>query len=268
MPAISVIMGVYNCKKEILLEQSIHSIIQQSYTDWEFLICDDGSTDGKTLNLLKIYEDRDPRIRILSYEKNQGLSYALNTCIGEAAGKYIVRQDDDDVSKPERFQKLVSFAEAHPEYAVVGSIADVTDDSGVWGSYPLEERPTKKSFYWNSPFAHPTVLMRKDILVAVGGYRVAEETRRCEDYDLFMRMYAAGYKGYNLQEKLYEYRIVNGDKKYRPMKDRIAEAIVRYKGFKKMGMLWGGFPYVLKPILVGIIPQILFKKIKQKQFNI
>ena len=267
MPAVSVIMGVYNCKNVILLEKSIHSIIQQSYTDWEFLICDDGSTDGKTLNLLKTYEAEDPRIRILSYEKNQGLSYALNTCIGKATGKYIVRQDDDDVSKPERFQKLVSFAEAHPEYAVVGSIADVTDDSGVWGSYPLEERPTKRSFYWNSPFAHPTVLMRKDILVAVGGYRVAEETRRCEDYDLFMRMYAAGYKGYNLQEKLYEYRIVNGNKKYRPMKDRIAEAIVRYKGFKQMGILICGIPYVVKPILIGLIPQKVFRRIKQIQFN-
>ena len=208
MPAVSVIMGVYNCKNEILLEKSIHSIIQQSYTDWEFLICDDGSTDGKTLNLLKTYEAEDPRIRILSYEKNQGLSYALNTCTGEATGKYIVRQDDDDVSKPERFQKLVSFAEA-----------------------------------------------------------VAKETRRCEDYDLFMRMYAAGYKGYNLQEKLYEYRVLRGDKKYRPMKDRIDEAIVRYKGFKQMGILICGIPYVVKPILIGLIPQRIFRRIKQIQFN-
>lgn len=267
MPAISVIMGVYNCKNEILLKKSINSIIHQSFVDWEFLICNDGSTDGKTLNLLKAFEEKDCRIKILSYDNNRGLSYALNTCIGKAAGKYIVRQDDDDISKPERFKKLISFAEAHPEYAVIGSIADVTDDSGIWGSYPLEEMPTKKSFYWNSPFAHPTVLMRKDILIAVGGYRVAKETRRCEDYDLFMRMYAEGYKGYNIQEKLYEYRVLIGDKKYRPMKDRLDEAIVRYKGFKQMGVLIGGIPYVLKPIFVGLIPQKVFKKIKQKQYK-
>ena len=268
MASVSVIMGVYNCKSEILLDKSIQSIIQQNYTDWEFLICNDGSTDGKTLGLLKTYEKKDSRIRILSYYKNQGLSYALNTCIREATGKYIVRQDDDDISKPDRLQKLIAFAEEHPEYAVIGSIADVTDDSGIWGDYPLEERPTKKSFYWNSPFAHPTVLMRKDFLIAVGGYRVAKETRRCEDYDLFMRMYAAGYKGFNIQEKLYEYRVLNGDKKYRSMKDRIDEAIVRYKGFKQMGMLIGGIPYVLKPILVGLIPQKLFKKIKQRQYGV
>lgn len=268
MPLVSIIMGVYNCKRPDLLEKSVHSIIQQTFTNWEFLICNDGSTDGITLDLLKKNEAIDSRIHILSYTKNQGLSYALNTCLKAAKGKYIARQDDDDISKPVRLQKLVAFAEQRPEYAIVGSIADVTDDNGIWGSYPLEEKPTKKSFYWNSPFAHPTVIMQKEALLTVNGYRVAKETRRCEDYDLFMRMYAAGYKGYNLQEKLYEYRIVNGDKKYRPMKDRIDEAIVRYKGFKKMGMLVGGFPYVLKPILVGIIPQILFKKIKQKQFHI
>ncbi len=260
-------MGVYNCKRPDLLNKSVHSIIKQTYTDWEFLICNDGSNDGETLDLLNDYKAIDTRIRILSYVDNKGLSNALNTCLQAAKGKFIVRQDDDDISKPERLQKLLSFAELHPEYAIIGSIADVTDDNGIWGSYPLEEEPTKQSFYWNSPFAHPTVLMHKDALIAVGGYRVAPETRRCEDYDLFMRMYAAGYRGYNIQEKLYEYRIVNGDIKYRPMKDRIEEAIVRYKGYKKMGTLYCGIPYILKPILVGLIPQKLLKKIKQRQYN-
>ncbi len=267
MMLVSIIMGVYNCKRPDLLDKSVCSIIKQTYTDWEFLICDDGSTDGRTLDLLKKYEAVDSRIKILSYEKNQGLCKALNTCLQVAKGKYIARQDDDDISKPERLQKLVAFAEKHPEYSIVGSVADITDDNGIWGSYPLEKIPTKRSFLWNSPFAHPTVLMRKESLIAVGGYRVAPETRRCEDYDLFMRMYAAGYKGYNIQEKLYEYRIENGDKKHRPMNDRIDEAIVRYKGFKQMGMNVSSIPYVLKPIIVGMIPQIVFKKIKKKQYN-
>ena len=83
-----------------------------------------------------------------------------------------------------------------------------------------------------------------------------------------MRMYATGYKGYNIQEKLYKYRIVNGDKKYRPMKDRINEAAVRYNGFKSLGILrGGGIVYVIKPIIVGLIPQTLFKKIKQMQYG-
>ncbi|WP_049962461.1 glycosyltransferase family 2 protein [Oribacterium sp. FC2011] len=237
MPTVSIIMGVYNCKRPDLLDKSIRSIIGQTYTDWEFIICNDGSTDGKTLELLKSYEALDERIKVLSYDQNHGLAYALNVCLREAGGKYIARQDDE--SKLVRLQRLVEFADSHPEYAIVGSIADVTDDGGVWGKYPLEETPTKKSFYWNSPFAHPTVLMRREALEAVGGYRISKETNRHEDYDLFMRMYAAGYKGYNIQEKLYEYRIVNGNKKYRPMKNRVNEAAVRFKGFKSLGILGG-----------------------------
>lgn len=267
MPTVSVIMGVYNCRRADLLDKSIRSVIVQSFTDWEFLICDDGSSDESTLELLKKYEAEDSRIRILTNEKNQGLCAALNTCLKNCTGKYIVRQDDDDVSRPERFQKLVEFADTHPEYAIVGSIADVSDDRGVWGEYPLEEQPEKTSFYWNSPFAHPTVLIRKEALDSVGGYRVAKETRRCEDYDLFMRMYAADYKGYNLQEKLYEYRVEQGKKKYRSMKDRVDETVVRYKGYKQMGILGRGIPYVVKPVVVGLIPQRMFAKIKEKQYS-
>jgi len=216
---------------------------------------------------LREYEKQDKRIKVLSYEQNMGLAYALNTCLKEAQGKYVGRQDDDDVSKPERLERLYDFAEHHPEYAVIGSIAEVTDDSGVWGTYPLEEKPTKETFLWNSPFAHPTVLMRKAALDAVGGYRVSKETRRCEDYDLFMRMYALGYTGYNIQEKLYEYRVVNGDRKYRPMRDRVNEAAVRYKGFKSLGIPWWGIMYVIKPVIIGLIPQKIFKKIKKKQYG-
>lgn len=267
MPTVSIIMGVYNCNRVDLLDKSIRSIMRQTCNDWEFLICDDGSTDGNTLNLLMRYEKEDSRIRILSYEKNRGLCYALNTCLKEANGKFIARQDDDDVSRPERLQRQVEFLENHPEYAFVGSIAEVTDDDGVWGIYTVDEKPTKKSFYWNSPFMHPTILMRKDVIDAVGGYRVSKETQRHEDYDMFMRMYAAGYKGYNIQEKLYEYRIVNSDKKYRPMEDRINEAKVRYKGYILMKVFWGGIPYIIKPIVIGLIPQKIFKYIQKKKYT-
>ncbi len=267
MPKVSVIMGVYNCKRLDLLDKSIRSIIDQTYKDWEFIICNDGSTDGITIEFLNNYEIIDDRIRVLSYNRNRGLAFALNKCLEEAKGEYIARQDDDDVSKTERLQKLVAFADEHPEYSVIGSIADVIDDNGIWGVYSLVEMPITKSFYWNSPFAHPTVLMRREALQSVGGYRISKETNRHEDYDLFMRMYAAGFKGYNIQERLYEYRIVNDEKKYRPMKDRVNEAIVRFKGFKNLGILRGGVLYVIKPIIIGLIPQRLFRKIKQKQYR-
>lgn len=266
MPKVSIIMGVYNCKNIELLHKSIESIINQTYTDWELLICNDGSTD-KTLEVLEKIKEIDKRIKILSYDNNQGLSYALNVCLQEATGEYIARQDDDDISKCDRLYKQVEFLEHNPNYTLVGTMADVVDDSGIWGEYNVQEMPQRETFFWTNPFIHPTIMIRSSALYAVGGYRVAKETRRCEDYDLFMRLYSENYKGYNLQEKLYCYRIVNNPNiKYRPMKYRIDEAIVRFKGYKKMGMLFKGFPYVFKPIIIGLIPQKIFYRVRKKQY--
>ena len=266
MPKVSIIMGVYNCKNIELLHKSIESIINQTYTDWEFLICNDGSTN-KTLDELEIIAKKDKRIKILSYEKNQGLSYALNFCLQNATGEYIARQDDDDISKCDRLYKQVEFLEHNQNYAMVGTLADVIDDNEIWGEYRVEEIPQKETFFWTNPFIHPTMMIRSCALSAVGGYRVAKETRRCEDYDLFMRMYSESYKGYNLQEKLYYYRIENNSNiKYRPMKYRIDEAVVRFKGYKKMRVLFKGFPYVFKPIIIGLIPQKIFYRVRKKQY--
>lgn len=266
MPKISVIMGVYNCKDSKMLEDSVTSIINQTYKDWEFIICNDGSTNN-TLEFLEKVAKLDDRIRIIGYEKNKGLANALNYCLKYASGELIARQDDDDISLPERFERQVAFLNEHKEYNLVGTIAHVYDDNGIWGTYGLDEKPSKSTFLWNSPFLHPSILMYKSDLLKLDGYRVAKETRRCEDYDLFMRMYAAGMRGYNIQEKLYKYRIVrNSDKKHRPMKYRIDEAVVRYKGFKAMGIFWKGFPYIFKPIIIGLIPQCIFKRIKEKTY--
>ena len=266
MPKVSVIMGVYNCKNFELLDKSIKSIIGQSFSDFEFIICNDGSTND-SLKHLKKYELLDKRIRILSYEQNRGLSYALNYCLQYASGKYIARQDDDDISKPDRFIKQVDFLDNNMQYSIVGTLADVFDDNGIWGKYSNPEIPKKNDFYWNSPFMHPTVMIKKSAYNKVGGYRIAKETRRCEDIDLFMRMYAAGYLGYNIQEQLYLYRLVNEPNvKYRKMKYRIDEAIVKYKGYRAMGNLKGALPYVLKPILVGLVPQRILYSIKKRRY--
>ena len=266
MPKVSVIMGVYNNKNNVLLEKSIDSIINQTFDDWEFLICNDGSTDD-TLSQLERITKKDNRITILSYNQNKGLNYALNTCLQQAKGEYIARQDDDDISKPERIQKEVDFLDDNPDYVLVGTCADVFDDSGIWGRYDVPEKPEKKDFYWNSPFIHPSIMVRKSAYDELKGYRCAKETRRCEDYDFFMRLYAAGKKGYNIQELLYEYRMDNNPReKHRPMKYRIDEAIVRYKGYEAMGNLIKGIPYVFKPIVVGLIPQKFLCRIKKKRY--
>ena len=170
MVKVSIIMGVYNCKDKSLLKNSVQSIINQTYTDWEFIICNDGSTDD-TLNYLYEIEKLDNRIKVVSYKENKGLSYALNYSLKMASGEYIARQDDDDVSKPERLKKQVQFLDENREYAIVGTCADVFDNNGIWGEYTVPEKPQKGDFLWNSPFMHPTTMMRKAELLSVGVQR-------------------------------------------------------------------------------------------------
>lgn len=266
MPVASVIMGVYNCKNIELLEKSIHSIICQTYTDWEFLICDDGSTNGTKEQLQRLGK-LDPRIQILGYEKNRGLSGALNECLKYAKGKYIAREDDDDYSELDRLKKQVDFLENHHEFDLVGSNATVINDTGVWGQYTTPEYPQKTDFLWNSPFLHPSIMITKKAIDALEGYRSYKHIGRCEDYDLFMRFYAKGYRGYNIQENLYNYWIQNDPNvNYRPMNIRINEAVVRYKGFKAMGILGKGIPFILKPVVLGLIPSRLFSKLRKTQY--
>ena len=266
MATLSIIMGVYNCKNKTLLENSVKSIIEQTYKDWEFIICNDGSTDD-TLDYLNKLALLDSRIKIITYSENKGLSGALNTALDEASGKYIARQDDDDISYPLRLEVEMDFIVKNPKYQIVGCIADVYDDNGVWGQFPLKEKPEAKDFMNHSQFLHPSVVMKKDAVDEVGGYRTAWETKKAEDYDLFMRMYAKGYKGFNIQQKLYKYRVVNGNSKYRKFIDYCQEAVVRYKGFKMLELGFKSIPYILKPIVVGLIPQVVFKHIKKKQYE-
>lgn len=267
MPKVSVIMGVYNCKDYKMLEKSVFSIINQTYNDWELILCNDGSTND-TIDMLEKVSKLDKRIKVIGYNENKGLAYALNFCIRVARGEYIARQDDDDVSLPDRLEKQLNFIENNKKYSIVGSRANVFDDSGIWGKFDVVEYPVSNTFLWSNPFIHPATLIRKCDVLSVGGYRVAKETRRCEDYDLWMRMYSVGMLGYNLQEVLFNYRIVNESKtKYRPMKYRIDEAIVRFKGYKAMGILLKGLPYIFKPVIIGLIPQFIFKFVRDGQYK-
>lgn len=262
---ISVIMGVFNCKNKNLLEDSVRSIINQTYKNWELIICNDGSSDD-TLDFLNYLKSLDSRIKIITYSQNKGLAFALNAALGKTSGSYIARQDDDDISYPTRLEEEIKFILNHKEYQIVGCIADVYDDNGIWGQFPLKEKPETKDFLTHSQFLHPSVIMSKDAIESVGGYRIAWETRKAEDYDLFMRMYSKGYKGYNIQEKLYKYKVVNGKTKYRKFKDYCQESVVRYKGFKELKLGVKSIPYILKPIIIGIIPQPVFKQIKKRQY--
>lgn len=267
---VSVVMGIYNCEKT--LKESIDSLLNQSYEFFEIILCEDGSKDN-TLQIAKEYVRNYPKkIRLIQNETNKGLAYSLNRCIAISKGEYIARMDADDISHKDRFEKQMSYLESHPECALVGSQAFLFNDNGIWGIRKTKSDPFKKDFLFGSQFIHPTIIIKKAILNQIGNYAVSKATLRAEDYDLFMRLYAAGYEGHNMQDILLNYREDGTTFKKRAFKYRLDEAKVRYDGFKKMKLLPLGLLYVLKPLIVGLIPQkvlMLFRheSLESNQFD-
>jgi len=263
LPLVSVIMGVYNIESEILLRKSVMSILNQTYKNIEFIICDDGSCND-TSKWLQDLSQADRRIVLLKNETNKGLAYTLNKCLDRAVGELIARQDADDISHQDRIQKQVEFLLKNPEISFVGSNCNLYDEKGVWGTRLFPYKPEPKDFLFKVPFQHGALMFRKSCLLALGGYLVSRRTLRTEDYELLMRFYASGFRGANLQENLYDFLENEAATKRRKYKYRIDEAIIRYQGFKLLGLMPKGFPYVVKPLLVGLIPRRLLNRIKMR----
>lgn len=265
-PMISVIMGIYNEKNKNQVMQAIDSVLEQTYDNLEFIICDDGSKPEFYL-WLQEYCRKDARIHLIRKEKNEGLAAALNTCLANAQGSYVARMDADDISKSDRLEKQITFMQQHSEYALVGCNAEMIDDNGVWGERILIEKPQKTDFLRTSPFIHPSIMIKTEVLRQMMGYSLEKYAERTEDYELFMRLYAAGYIGYNMQEKLFSYREDRDAYQKRKYRYRVNESRVRYKGFMELGIFWGHIRYVIKPLLVGIMPIGLMRRIRKWQFG-
>jgi len=261
---VSVIMGIYNSRSKEVLEQSLKSILNQTYKNFELIICDDGSTN-ECIDWAKEICKSDNRVKFIKNEKNMGLAYTLNHCLEIAEGEYIARMDDDDISSLDRFEKQIEFLRNNENIGLVGSTMNLFDDNGIWGKREYKEYVKREDFLFRVAVPHPTVFARRKSYDVVGGYRNIPRTLRVEDYDCFMRMFAKGIKMYNFQEALLNYRedsICARKKKY---KYRFNEMYVRYNGFKELGILnLKNMIYVIKPLIAGVIPQ---KIIKNSQKN-
>lgn len=264
---ISVIMGVYNSDPQ-MLSAAIDSVLNQSYRNFEFVICDDCSTKSDVDKVLNYYQSRDDRIQVIRNSKNRGLAYSLNKCLYNSCGEFIARMDDDDIAHIDRFQKQIEFLLTHEEISIVGTNIILIDDNGKsWGSVKNIEQPTKYSFLYGTPFTHPTIMVRREAYMSVNGYSVEKRTRRTEDYELFMRMYAKGFQGYNLQSYLLDYRMGDCGLKKQKFCYRIDEVVIKYKGFKMLHLFPLGYVFLLKPIISGFMPSFLKKKINNARFN-
>ena len=256
MPLVSVIMGVYNCADT--LDRSIESIINQTYPNWEFIICDDASTDD-TLEVLKKWQSKDNRIVVLHNEKNARLAATLNKCLEQCSGKYVARMDGDDESLPLRFEKQVEFLEKHTDIDCVGTASELFDENGTYGTRMLKEYPEKEDLLLNPIFMHPTIMMKAEVYRELGGYTVSKKTMRAEDLDLWFRFCAAGFCGYNLQDVLFRYHESVDDYKKRTFKAAIGTMCVFTNGYRMLHFPWYLYICAVKPVVSCGLRKIINK---------
>ena len=193
-------MSVFNGEK--YLREAVDSILNQTFTDFEFIIINDGSTDN-TKAILESYNDR--RISLI-HQKNIGLTKSLNKALFLSVGNYIARQDSDDISEPERLKHQIEFLTKNSDIAVTGSFVVAIDKYGneftKW-TYPETDKDIKTQLLKNNIFCHGSVMFRKDCVMNVGYYR--EAFRTSQDYDLWLRI-SEKYNMANIPQYLYKLR--------------------------------------------------------------
>lgn len=264
---ISIIMGIYNC--EATLIDAIESIAKQTYTDWELIMCDDGSQDG-TYEVARRYMEEHPqyRIKILKHEKNQGLNQTLNDCLAVATGDFIARMDADDISLPERFEKEMQEFEKEPELSVVSCPMIYFDENGVWATGKRsKEYPEKKDLVRGTVHTHAPCIIRQEAIRNVGGYSVDKRLLRVEDWHLWVKIYASGRYGKNIEEPLYMMRDDANATKRRKFKYRFNESLVSRIAIREFGLPKRMYVYSLRPIIVGLLPTFVYNFLHRKKVN-
>lgn len=263
-PIISVIMGVHNCASTV--RESIEAIQNQTVSDWEFIICDDGSTD-ETWQIISELHRHDERIVLLKNEKNLGLNATLNRCLVVARGYYIARMDGDDVCTPNRFEKELKLYAEHPDAGVVSCSMCFFDHDGVFGKMIYDAAPQPNDLLHGSQFCHAGAIMRRDVLIDLGGYSENRNTLRVEDYDLWVRMYAAGYRGFSTKEILYSMRDDRNAVSRRTFQSRINESRVILRAGKAFGCKKKAYIRALVPVIKGFFPTWLYRYLHQKRLS-
>ena len=246
-PRVSVVMPVYNGRP--FLKTAVESVLDQTYTDFEFIVIDDGSTDGSA-DVLRHYASRDDRLRVLQ-QKNLGATLAQNRGVRESQGEYIARMDADDVCLPERFERQVACLEANPGCVAVGGRAllidengepirnssspPFSDDDGQMEGLPEGHHAIEKALLegrW--PLLHPAVMMQRAAVEGVGGYD--ERFRANQDHDLFLKLAEHGRLA-NLPTTILKYRRhrrqITADRSGRNFTSKYRKARIRREAYQR-----------------------------------
>jgi glycosyltransferase involved in cell wall biosynthesis len=248
-PQISVTLSIFN--GEAFLDQAIASILAQTFTDFELVVVDDGSTD-RTPEILKSLSD--PRLRVLT-QPNAGLAVSLNRAIWRSRGRLIARMDADDVALPERFARQVAYLDSHPEVGVLGTGSEEITPAGRVVDRvvpPAEDAEIRRVLIRRNPFVHSSIMARREVIERMGGYN--ERLTVAQDYDLWMRA-AALTRFANLPDPLVRRRLVPGQVSRVRDSDRLrAEVGVKWRAVRQGVYPWWCAIFLAKPLAGLVLP--------------
>lgn len=231
-PKVSVVMGVYNGEKH--LAEAIESILQQTFSDFEFIIVNDGSTD-QTADILDNYASQDNRIIVISNKKNGGVAASINSGQEVARGEYIARMDGDDISLPQRFERQVNFMDANPHIGISGTFIKLFGQVEHYPQAPLTDADIKCSLFLRATMSHSSVIIRKQVL-QVHNIQYDEQYWVTQDYKFWVD--AAPYTLFaNIPEILLYYRVHNTQISSRKNQEQYAnEKKIKLIQLKNLGM--------------------------------
>lgn len=220
-PRVSVLMPAYNAEKYIA--KAIESILNQTFADFEFLIIDDGSTDG-TWDCIRNFAEKDKRIITSKHKKNLKICATRNELISLSRGEYIVWQDADDISLPQRIEKQVSLMDGNPAIGISGGYLSFFNESGNLSTrkYAANDVDLRKTVFRYSPVAQPAAILRRSLLEKAGHFD--ESLTQAEDLDLSLRLGAIS-KFSNLQEIILMYRVNGNSITMRALQDNIRQTL-------------------------------------------
>ncbi len=258
-PLVTILLPVHNGERYI--KEAIDSCIKQTYENIEILVVNDASTDN-TKNILNEYGDR---IRVLDIKKQNSLGSVLNIGIQASNGSYIARMDADDIMYPTRIEKQVEVLEKNKDIVAVGGQIDVIDEDGnITGEreYALEDKDIRRTFFWSQPFAHPSVMFRKDIALGIGMY--PEDLPKVEDVKFFFKLSTKG-KFANIPDKVLKYRMTFNTESQAKMVDHFKRTnTVRKEVIKEFGIKPTFRQFVLWKL--EIVTVFLIQKLPNKWF--
>jgi len=250
-PLISVIMAVYNAQDH--LHQSIESILNQSFKDFELIIINDGSTD-ESLKIINQFKKKDNRIKIIN-QKNFGLTKSLNIGANMAQGEYILRQDADDYSVQDRFQKQIDYLKKNNLVALGSNCINLYNNNAktIWGHFNDQE--IKKIIYLRPPFAHGTSIFRRDFFFKAGMYN--EKYYTSQDFDLWIKISKYGKISMLKERLVFRYinkKSISQNKKFRQFYDSFKIRLHHNTGLGKFNALF----FSLYHFSISLIPIYIF----------